>query len=63
MTKHDDRTVANPDRTHVDDDPARAVREEDVHRTEEGREPHDQSRPALACGVKQAVKDADGPLG
>lgn len=63
MSSHEDRTVANPDRTHVDDDPTRRERDEDVHETRDRHDPHDQPWPAVAKEVKQAVEDADGPLG
>ncbi|HEY1570346.1 MAG TPA: hypothetical protein VGG05_03315 [Pseudonocardiaceae bacterium] len=61
MTNHDDTTVANPDRTHVDDDPTRPERDVDVHETQEDHGPHDQPWPAVAKEVRQAVHDADGP--
>jgi hypothetical protein len=60
MSSHDDRSVANPDRTHVDDDPTPHERDADVHETRETHDPHDQPWPAVAKKVKQAVDD--GPL-
>jgi hypothetical protein len=58
MSNPDDRPVANPDRTHVDDGPVRPERAEDVHETQERRDPHDQPWPAVA----RPVERADGPL-
>jgi hypothetical protein len=68
MSSHD-RSVANPDRTHVDDDGQMAQEaahhdegEDEVHETHQRNDPHDQPWPAVAKEVKQAVEDADGPL-
>jgi hypothetical protein len=52
MSSHDGRTVANPDRTRVDDDPTRLARDE------KDDDPHDRSRPTAA---RQSEREADGP--
>ena len=53
MSSHEDGTVANPDRTHIDDDPTQHDRDEDVHET------HDRLWPAAAKEIKQPVRDVD----
>ncbi|HEX3792102.1 MAG TPA: hypothetical protein VHW44_29840 [Pseudonocardiaceae bacterium] len=72
MSGHDEETVANPDRTQIDDEDqsgtALSGRDEggrppDPDRHDpHPRDPHDQPWPAVAEEVKQAVEDADGPL-
>jgi hypothetical protein len=72
MSSQGDPTVANPDRTRVDDVddlPEDHLPEDQLPRdggkareTGQGNDPHDQPWPAVAEEVKQAVEDADGPL-
>jgi hypothetical protein len=65
VNRHADRTVANPNRTHVDGDPTRRERDGDVHGTRDRHETRNRPSPAVAKenrDAKQAVADADGPL-
>lgn len=57
MTGHREQSVANPDRTHVDDEDE--LREQEANKN---ADPHDQPWSTVAKEVKEAVENADGPL-